>query len=60
MPEKPAMEVGTAEFTEDNSLFAETAATGLTIVHSNPEPKQENSTLWPAGYQHGEQLRLFG
>jgi hypothetical protein len=60
MPEKPAVEVGTAEVTEDNSLFAETATPRLTIVHSNPEPKQEASTLWPAAYKHGEQLSLFG
>jgi hypothetical protein len=60
MPEKPAVEVGSAEVTEDNLLFAETATPRRTVVHSNPEPKQEASTLWPAAYKHGEQLSLFG
>lgn len=33
---------------------------GLTLVHSKQQKKEEPDSIWPTGYVIGEQLRLFG
>jgi hypothetical protein len=39
---------------------AEAPQPSLPIVSSNPKVRQKPSTLWPTGFEEGEQLLLFG
>jgi hypothetical protein len=62
MPEKAHVEIDSLDDLDDNSLpfSRQDSEPSLTLVHSNPKPKQESSTLWPTGFKHGDQLSLFG
>jgi hypothetical protein len=50
---------------EGDKLFpllsgAEAPQPSLPIASSNPKARQKPSTLWPTGFEEGEQLLLFG
>jgi hypothetical protein len=68
LPERLAMTTPTLD-TEDeeegDKLLPLLSAAGapqpsLTIVSSNPKVRQKPSSLWPTGFEEGEQLLLFG
>ena len=68
LPERPAMPMpalDTEDEEEGDKLLpllsgAEVPQLSLPIVSSNPKVPQKPSTLWPTGFEEGEQLLLFG
>jgi hypothetical protein len=68
LPERPAMPMpalDTEDEEEGDKLLpllsgAEVPQLFLPIVSSNPKVPQKPSTLWPTGFEEGEQLLLFG
>jgi len=63
LPEMPAA-VHPISPDEDDTLLplapVETPQPLLTIVSSNPRTRHEPSSLWPTGFEEGDQLLLFG
>jgi hypothetical protein len=68
LPERPALRtpiLDTEDEEEGDKLLPLLSAAGapqpsLTIVSSNPKIRQKPSSLWPTGFEEGEQLLLFG
>jgi hypothetical protein len=68
LPERPAMPMPVldTEGEEEGDKLrpplsaAEAPQSSLPIVCSNPKVQQKPSTLWPTGFEEGEQLLLFG